>query len=65
MTVNENITITINTGNDAFHNPGPPSFEVARILRQLADKLENNGVQAGEHKLMDINGQSVGKIEVN
>lgn len=53
----DKITITINTGNSAFEeNPN----EVSRILRNLADKLEN-GKQPT--KPMDINGNSVGTVK--
>jgi hypothetical protein len=54
----EQIKITINTGNSAFE--GGEGYELARILRGLADKLENGSEPS---KLMDINGNSVGTIE--
>lgn len=55
----EKITITIKTGNSAFEEN--VSGEVARILRGLADKLENYHQQPT--KLMDINGNKVGTVE--
>lgn len=54
----EQIIITINTENSAFE--GNEEHEVARILRNIADKIEN-GQQP--RKPMDINGNSVGSIE--
>lgn len=40
----------------AFHpDPGP---EVARILRRLADRLEEG--EQGDWNLLDVNGNSVG-----
>ncbi len=68
-----NITITINTDNEAFADG--PETEVARILanyaRQLADGLTNvelascltsaNGVRT---TLRDINGNTVGQVTI-
>lgn len=58
------LTITINTDNDSF-KPAP-QLEVARILADLSEKAEEavslrdmNG-----RKVMDENGNSVGKISV-
>ena len=47
--------ITINLDNAAFEEAGP---EVARILRQLADDIENDNKT--DRKLRDINGNTVG-----
>lgn len=57
------IKIEICTDNAAFENE--PSIETARILRKLADKLENFGVyrlkeDGDEIRLIDINGNMVG-----
>ena len=39
--------------------------EVCRILRELADRIEENGVpNADGVRLMDSNGQSVGEVSV-
>jgi hypothetical protein len=51
--------IRINADNAAFDDA--PGFEVARILRRLADKVEG-GQQAGF--LYDINGNTVGHLTV-
>lgn len=54
----EEIIISIETVNAAFEEE--PEREIARILRELASKLEN-----GQHpeSLRDINGNKVGKVE--
>lgn len=56
------ITITIALDNAAFndegrHEPGP---ELARILRRLADDLEDDNDPA---VLLDVNGNAVGRVE--
>lgn len=53
----ERITITISTGNSAFEDN--KEYEVARILRGLADKIEDGREPS---KLMDVNGNSAGKV---
>lgn len=55
----ESITITIRTVNAAFD--GQESFEVARILRELADKIENG---QEPNSVMDYNGNKVGNVEI-
>lgn len=55
------VTITINTGNDAF--VADAGGEVARILRDLADRLED-GLSAGSVPLRDGNGNTVGSAVV-
>jgi hypothetical protein len=56
------LKISLNTDNDAFYDD--ENLEVARILRNLADKIENNPVSGiGGFILRDINGNSVGDIE--
>jgi hypothetical protein len=52
------ITIKIKTSNAAFQD-GNKRTEVARILRDLASKLESG---LSPHKLYDINGNHVGSI---
>lgn len=49
----------INTDNAAFDD-GNKGHEVARILRELADKLESDGLQWCYQNLKDINGNIVG-----
>jgi len=53
--------IEIKTDNDAF-SPSP-EYETARILRDLADRIEKRGLpQSGEpYWLMDYNGNAVGE----
>ena len=53
------MTITIETGNDAFEPD--PSVELARILKKLAKGLE---VSFAPATIQDINGNTVGRIEV-
>jgi hypothetical protein len=45
----EHITITIETGNDAFAES--PTAEIARILRDVADDFEKNGLPVPVHEL--------------
>ena len=52
----EQIRITINFGNAACQYPK----NVPKLLRAIADKFEN-GQEPG--RVMDLNGNSVGKIE--
>lgn len=57
----DKIIITIKTGNAAFEAfEGLEHYEVARILRRLADKLENG---SKPERLLDINGNNVGTVE--
>lgn len=56
----ENITISIETSNAAFKDAGV-NYEVARILSQLAERIKNDGMDAGEvFILRDENGNKVG-----
>jgi len=55
--------IKVNLGNDAFkQNP----LELAHVLRNLAQDVEDiNGVNLGSFiAVIDINGNSVGQLEV-
>jgi hypothetical protein len=57
------LTLTIALDNDAFvENNGT---EVALILRRLAKRIDGEELTAGETlTLMDLNGNKVGKVEV-
>lgn len=56
----ENITISIETSNAAFEDAGV-NYEVARILSKLAERIKNDGMDAGEvFILRDKNGNKVG-----
>jgi hypothetical protein len=57
----EQITITIQTGNAAFEDA--PASEVARILRDLADRFENEGALDAT-PLRDHNGNKVGVVRI-
>lgn len=50
------VKIQFNTGNAAFEEPYD-TIEIARILRDIADKIENGRT---EGKCIDINGNGVG-----
>jgi len=52
------IKITIKTGNSAFEDD--KEYEIARILNKLAKDIS---LGKEPTKLMDINGNSVGKVE--
>ncbi len=56
-----NFTISIACDNAAFQET--PEIEVARILTNLAKKIEANGLDAVE-KLRDINGNVVGSVTI-
>jgi hypothetical protein len=54
-------SLTIETDNAAF-SPDPGA-ELARILHELADKLDPLPGQAGSARLRDLNGNTVGRWE--
>ena len=57
----ERVTITIKTTNDAFGDiPELAQYELARIINKLAKDLIDD---KRPEKLMDINGNAVGKVE--
>lgn len=56
MIENNKIEISLNMRNAAFDDR--PMSEVARILRELADKIENTG--DADRTLYDVNGNKVG-----
>jgi hypothetical protein len=57
-------TITINMDNAAFTEDGCDGYdELARILKRLANDLQDNGFR--ERVLMDTNGNFVGKFETS
>ena len=54
--------LSITTDNAAFsEEEGGPNAEVARLLREVADDIEN-GRECGT--IMDINGNNVGKYSL-
>lgn len=55
------IEIIINTENEAFSGQ-KVGHEVARILRELADKSERGEAEDSEIRLHDINGNYVGQM---
>lgn len=54
------VKLKIEMENQAFSEE--PNYEVSRILKELADKIENRGIDT--YVLHDINGNSVGEFEV-
>lgn len=55
------VKITIKTDNEAFDGVGK-KYEVARILRELADKFEVYGCE--DVNLFDWNGNQVGECKI-
>lgn len=53
--------LTIETDNAAFQD-GEPAFEVARILREVADAMENG---TNEGPVRDVNGNRVGTFTLD
>lgn len=56
----EGIEILISTDNAAFEDS--PASEVARILRELAERFEDDGIPPA--RLRDVNGNTCGTVEV-
>lgn len=57
------ITITIDTGNDAFAD-GNEAAEVARILAELAARIARADSPRAREYLYDYNGNRVGRVSV-
>ena len=53
-------TVSVDTGNAAFDD-GEEGAELARILRDLADRIESRACVSGSFRLFDINGNPVGE----
>lgn len=58
----ERVHIELTTGNAAFSDE--PASEIARILRELADRIES-GMATDETPLRDINGNRVGFCRID
>ena len=55
--------LTLEMNNAAFVDSGEAN-ELARILRELADRIEQDGLDSGEPiRLRDVNGNTVGSAE--
>ena len=54
--------LTINTQNAAFEDGA--EYEVGRILREIADKIENAGAESGAN-VLDYNGNRVGRYSLD
>lgn len=61
--VSYNITVTINTANDAFK--GCAVHEIERCLMSAARKIKEDGLTDGAiRKLLDTNGNTVGLVSI-
>jgi hypothetical protein len=56
----ERVTITIETQNAAFDDA--PAYEIARILRDLAERFERDEIPP--RILFDANGNAAGSVAV-
>lgn len=56
------LEVTMDMGNAAFEDQ--PASEAARILRDLADRLEDGGEVGAVLRLCDYNGNQVGQAVV-
>lgn len=54
--------LELDTDNDAFGGEWERGAEIARILRETADRVE--GGSWNLFKLLDINGNTVGQAEI-
>ena len=61
--MSKTLEIAIEMGNAAFDEGNEP-YEVARILRELANRYEDLG-EVAPHRLRDINGNVVGKALIS
>lgn len=62
MEQGEIFTCTIRTDSAAFDDA--PASELAQILRNIADKLENEGPSGFFETILDANGNDVGRWTV-
>lgn len=54
--------LSLEMDNAAFDDDA--ALELARILRELADRIEQDGLDSGEPiRLRDVNGNTVGQCE--
>lgn len=58
----EKVTIVMETTNDAFDKEGVT--EIARILRNVAYGINNGEITAPGKVILDINGNKIGKVEI-
>jgi hypothetical protein len=56
------LTITLNTDNEAFETHA--EYEVARILRELADRIESGDIDDDGASIHDVNGNTIGQLTV-
>jgi hypothetical protein len=57
------LTLVISMDNSAFEECN--GNEIARIFRQLADKAEGSLLDGVSFPVLDINGNKVGKLEID
>jgi hypothetical protein len=58
------LKIEIQMDNSAFDDDNGGGFECARILRDLADRIDGGLAEKTRVALMDINGNKVGEAKV-
>jgi hypothetical protein len=58
------IMLEVDTANDAFVN-GAFGKEVGRLLRLAAARIEKEGKKVSTFPLLDINGNTCGRVEVD
>lgn len=56
------MTLKFKTGNAAFDIDGSPVTEAARILREIADRIESGRLDG---YVFDINGNMIGRYTLN
>lgn len=61
MEKTEAFFLSINMGNAAFDDA--PITELARILRDLADRLESGDADYDGASILDVNGNTIGRYD--
>lgn len=71
LTQPDNVHLLIDTSGDAFRKV--PGIAIARVLRDLANRIECDGGQPGPpgpdharvYPILDVNGNTIGRATVN
>lgn len=53
--------VKFDTDNDAFEGAGR-DYEIARILRAMADRIEDHGCPTAPAIVRDVNGNNIGRF---
>lgn len=56
--------LVIELENAAFEDEAGSNFELARILRKYADRIENGAVGFATENVRDVNGNTVGSYAI-